>query len=472
MKFVNTFALMCLAFASSKAMRNIPSRELVKEIKIGWNLGNTLDAHCLDALDYAEDQLASETCWGNVKTTPELFQKLHSLGFNIFRIPTTWTGHFGEGPDYKIDDAWMKRVHEVVDYALNTGSFAILNIHHENWNYAYAENLEPAKEILEAIWKQIAAEFANYDEHLIFEGMNEPRKVGDAVEWTGGDQEGWDFVNELDNLFYNTVRASGGNNAIRHLMLPPYAAGAYGGAPDHFIYPENDDKVIVSIHAYSPYSFALDNGEGAVSTFEDASEIDGTMGEIKKFFISKNVPVILGEFGAMNRHNEDERAKWAEYYIKSAKSIGVPCILWDNGIFEGEGERFAIIDRSQLKIAYPKLVTGLMRGLGEYNYSIPESDIIEIVEEEEPSVTEPTIEPITPTTTEPVVQQPTTNEPVPNQGATTLVDPTYFTCGAQDWQCKSEKSDICFSEVSKCWGSGKDAETCTKISFECSKIWN
>ncbi|OUM61694.1 glycoside hydrolase family 5 protein, partial [Piromyces sp. E2] len=272
---------------------------------------------------------------------------------------------FGEGPEYKIDDVWMKRVHEVVDYALNTGSFAILNIHHENWNYAFSENLESAKEILEALWKQIAAEFADYDEHLIFEGMNEPRKVGDAVEWTGGDQEGWDFVNELDNLFYKTVRSSGGNNSIRHLMLPPYAAGAYGGAPEHFIYPENDDKIIVSIHAYSPYSFCLDNGEGAVTKFEDASEIDGTMSALSQLFISKDVPVIMGEFGAVNRHNEDERAKWAETYVKSAKAIGVPCILWDNGVFEGEGERFAIIDRAQLKIAYPKLVTGLMNGLGD-----------------------------------------------------------------------------------------------------------
>eukprot|EP00833_Pecoramyces_ruminatium_P002510 jgi/Orpsp1_1/1176542/evm.model.c7180000057997.1 len=218
MKFVNTLTLMCLAFAYSNAMKDIPSKELVKDIKIGWNL----------------DQLASETCWGNPKATPELFQKLHSLGFNTFRIPTTWTGHFGEGPEYKIDDAWMKRVHEVVDYAINTGS------------------------------------------------QNEPRKNGDPVEWTGGDQEGWDFVNELDNIFYETVRASGGNNAKRHLMLPPYAAGAYGGAPEHLKYPENDDKIIVSIHAYSPYSFCLDIGEGAVTEFTDASEIDSTMASISE----------------------------------------------------------------------------------------------------------------------------------------------------------------------------------------------
>ena len=543
MKFISTFALMCLAFVYSNAMRDIPSNELVKEIKIGWNLGNTLDAHCLDTLDYSKDTTASETCWDNPKATPELFQKLHSLGFNIFRIPTTWTGHFGEGPDYKIDDAWMKRVHEVVDYALNTGSYVILNIHHENWNAAFSDNLDQAKEILEAIWKQIAAEFGEYDEHLIFEGQNEPRKNGDPVEWTGGDQEGWDFVNELDNLFYKTVRESGGNNAIRHLMLPPYAAGAYGGAPEHFIYPENDDKIIISIHSYSPYSFCLDTGEGAVSTFGDASEIDNTIATISENFLSKNVPVIMGEFGAMNRHNDDEREKWAEYYIKSFKSVGVPCILWDNGVFEGEGERFAIIDRTQLKIAFPKYLTGLMKGLGEYDYQIPESDILEevptkidISEPTESATPEPIAppepvnqpepvnpqpitppepvnqpepvnpqpitppqpvnqpEPITPpqpvNQPEPINQQPITppepvNQPEPanpqepvtppeqNQPATTAtnLDSSYFTCGKEDYVCKTEKSDSCFKEVSNCWASAQNEEACRNLSAECSKIW-
>eukprot|EP00833_Pecoramyces_ruminatium_P000044 jgi/Orpsp1_1/1174076/evm.model.c7180000048833.1 len=532
MKFVNTLTLMCLAFAYSNAMKDIPSKELVKDIKIGWNLGNTLDAHCLDTLDYSEDTLASETCWGNPKATPELFQKLHSLGFNTFRIPTTFIVLFVEVPEYKIYDAWMKRVHEVVDYAINTGS------------------------------------------------QNEPRKNGDPVEWTGGDQEGWDFVNELDNIFYETVRASGGNNAKRHLMLPPYAsggnnakrhlmlppyaAGAYGGAPEHLKYPENDDKIIVSIHAYSPYSFCLDIGEGAVTEFTDASEIDSTMASISENFLSKGVPVIMGEFGAMNRHNDDERQKWAEYYIKSYKSIG---------------------------IAYPKLVTGLMNGLGDYDYQIPESDILEQVDEEpsaeteapvstvaepvepastvidptlppktvdtlpvktpEPVVPNPSGEPTLPPKTvdtlpvktpEPVVPNPSaeptlppktvdtlpvkTSEPVipnpsaeptlpaktvdslpaktiapvvPNPSAeptlppktvdtlpvktpapinppeqsqaASEIDPSYFTCDKDDWKCKSEKSDLCFKEASSCWGSGKDDEACVRIGNECNKIW-
>ncbi|KAG4090189.1 endoglucanase B [Neocallimastix lanati (nom. inval.)] len=364
MKILNTLSLLGLAIIGSKAMKNISSKELVKDLTIGWSLGNTLDATCFETLDYNKNQIASETCWGNVKTTQELYYKLSDLGFNTFRIPTTWSGHFGNAPDYKINDQWMKRVHEIVDYALNTGGYAILNIHHETWNHAFQRNLESAKKILVAIWKQIAAEFADYDEHLIFEGMNEPRKVGDPAEWNGGDYEGWNFVNEMNDLFVKTIRSTGGNNALRHLMIPTYAACINDGAINNFKFPRGDDKVIVSLHSYSPYNFALNNGAGAVSNFYDGSEIDWAMNTINSNFISKGIPVIIGEFGAMNRNNENDRERWAEYYIKKATSIGVPCVIWDNGYFEGEGERFGLINRSTLQVVFPKLINGLIKGLG------------------------------------------------------------------------------------------------------------
>eukprot|EP00833_Pecoramyces_ruminatium_P013517 jgi/Orpsp1_1/1187549/evm.model.d7180000058515.1 len=371
MKFLNTLTLLAFAFMGSNAMKEIPSKELLKDIKIGWNLGNALDAHCLDTLDYDQDQLASETCWSNPKATQGLFDKLNGLGFNIFRIPTTWSGHFGDAPDYKISDVWMKRVHEVVDEALKTGSYAILNIHHETWNHAFQKNLESGKVILEALWKQIAAEFADYDEHLIFEGMNEPRKVDDPNEWNGGDQEGWDFVNEMNTVFLKTIRATGGNNAIRHLMIPSYAASVNDEPLEAYVsnFPMNDDKVIASVHAYVPYNFALNTGEGAEANFTSTNDVDWAMNNIKKHLLERNIPVIIGEFGAMNRENELERAKWAEYYVNSATSMGVPCVLWDNGYFQGDGELFGIIDRSTYEVAYPELVNGLMRGLGDKNTS-------------------------------------------------------------------------------------------------------
>jgi len=364
MKFLNTLSLLSLAIAGSNAMRNISSKELVKELTIGWSLGNTLDATCFDTIDYNKNPIASETCWGAPKTTQALYDKLAELGFNTFRIPTTWSGHIGGAPDYKINEQWMKRVHEIVDYALNTGGYAILNVHHETWNYTFNKNLQNAKTVLAAIWKQIAAEFANYDEHLIFEGLNEPRKVGDPVEWSG-DQEGYNVVNELNEHFIKTIRATGGNNALRHLMIPPYAAGVIDQSLNTFKVPRDDNKIIVSLHSYSPYNFALNNGAGAVSNFYDGSEIDWVMNTINQRFLSQNIPVIIGEFGAMSRNNEADRARWAEYYVKKATSIGVPCILWDNAYYKGTGERFGAIDRSTLQLVFPDYVNALMKGLGD-----------------------------------------------------------------------------------------------------------
>nr|CAB92326.1 endoglucanase 5A [Piromyces sp. 'equi'] len=377
-------------------IRDISSKELIKEMNFGWNLGNTLDAECTSWMNYEKDPIGSETCWGNPKTTEDMYKILMDNQFNVFRIPTTWTGHIGEAPDYKINEKWMKRVHEIVDYPYKNGAFVILNIHHESWNHAFEETVEEAKVELAKVWAQIAEEFKDYDEHLIFEGQNEPRKNDTPVEWNGGDQEGWDVVNAMNAVFMKTVRSSGGNNAKRHLMIPPYAAACNQNSFDHFDFPEDDDKVIASVHAYSPYNFALNNGEGAVDKFDATgkNELDYNLGLIKKRFVSKGIPVIMGEYGAMNRDNEEERATWAEYYMKEITALGIPQVWWDNGIFEGEGERFGLIDRKNLKVVYPSIVAALQKGRGlEVNvlHAIEPEPTTTVVEPEETTaVDEPT----------------------------------------------------------------------------------
>ncbi|OUM65976.1 glycoside hydrolase family 5 protein, partial [Piromyces sp. E2] len=351
-----------------RAMRDISSKELVSELKIGWNLGNTLDAYCYDYIDYSKDQTASETCWGNARATQELYNKLSENGFNTFRIPITWTGHFGGAPDYKINGVWMKRVHEVVDYALNTkNGYAIIDLHHENWNHAFTKNLETAKVIIKSLWSQIAKEFENSDEHLIFECMNEPRKVGSDIEWGGGDEESWAFINELNSICINTIRSSGGNNPLRHIMIPTYAASFNETAIQNLNYPSNDNKIIVSIHSYSPYGFALDQSDSAYSNFNTTGEydIDNVMKTIKTNLISKNIPVIIGEFGSVDRNNYVDRVNWAKYYVKRAKANSIPCILWDNGKFiNDDGERFGFINRSTYELEYPYMMYALLCGSG------------------------------------------------------------------------------------------------------------
>lgn len=344
-------------------MAAITANDIVSEMKIGWNLGNTLDSTNTYAIKTA-DPGTWETCWGNPETTKELIKTVIDRGFNVIRIPVSWGDHILVAEDYKIVDSWMDRVQEVVDYAYEEGVYVILNLHHEEWHMPYYDNQEKASEILQKVWTQIADRFQDYDEHLIFEGMNEPRKKGTQWEWNGGDQEGWDVVNYLNSVFVDTIRNSGGNNPYRILMIPGYAANCWEGIK-HVEVPADDNKIIVSVHAYEPYNFAL-NIQGTKVWNKDTWNIDTIMKNLNDRFISKGIPVIMGEFGAMYKDdpkNLEERAAWAEYYIRAAKKVGIPCCWWDNGAFEGDGELLGLIDRETYEWKYEAVVDGLFKGL-------------------------------------------------------------------------------------------------------------
>ncbi|MBQ7943336.1 MAG: glycoside hydrolase family 5 protein [Lachnospiraceae bacterium] len=338
---------------SELTIADISSMELVADMKIGWNLGNTLDAT-------GGIGISSEWAWGNPKTTQEMIDAILEQGFNVIRIPVTWDGHFGAAPEYKIHDVWLARVKEVVDYAYNRGAYVILNMHHEEWHFPSEENKDAASVQLATLWTQIANYFKDYDEHLIFEGLNEPRKKGTAVEWNGGDKEGRDVVNHFAQVFVDTVRATGGNNTLRHLMVTGYAASSDRKALEAIVLPD-DDKLIVSVHAYTPYNFALNTaGTSSWDIDKDTRDIDTVMNTIQDLFLSKGIPVIIGEFGAMNKDNEAERVEWVTYYLTKAKEIGVPCIWWDNNAFTGNGENFGLLDRRNLTFPYPNLVDAMI----------------------------------------------------------------------------------------------------------------
>lgn len=342
-------------------MERITASEVAGNMRIGWNLGNTMDSLNSSAVKTMSPG-TWETAWGNPVTTKELIDTVIGEGFNVIRIPVSWNDHILVSDNWKIEESWLDRVQEIVDYAYDSGAYVILNTHHESWYETYYDKEERSAEILAAVWSQIADRFRDYDEHLIFEGLNEPRKIGTGVEWTGGDQEGWDVVNHLNRVFIQTVRESGGNNPYRILMIPGYGANCWEGMK-HVEVPD-DPKIIVSVHAYEPYDFAL-NLQGRGTWNQDTSNIDMIMNSLDTLFISKGIPVVIGEFGAMYKNvegNEQERAEWARYYVSAAAKIGVPCIWWDNGAFEGSGELFGLIDRKTYEWKYPSIVEGLMQG--------------------------------------------------------------------------------------------------------------
>ena len=343
-------------------IRGLPSTELVKEMKIGWNLGNTFDA-TIGNPKGDETPRNWETAWGNPATTKIMIDRVAAEGFNVFRLPVTWEGKFGDAPDYKINEDWLARVQEVADWALDNDMYVIINMHHEEWNMPDKDHADSAEEITRALWGQIAEHFADYDEHLIFEAMNEPRLKGTPMEWTGGNEEARSIINRWNKAFVETVRSSGGNNDKRHLMIPGYAASSSKNVLKSIEVPD-DDKVIVSVHAYLPYTFALAEPENATDEWSadnpaDTRDIEILMLTLKDLFLDKGHAVIIGEFGMRNRFNNDARAACAGYYVSKAHEYGIPCVWWDNNAFVS-GEAFGLFDRTTFEWRYPGIMSAMM----------------------------------------------------------------------------------------------------------------
>lgn len=330
------------------------AKQIVDNMKIGWNLGNTLD--CTGS--WISGDLAHETAWGNVKTTKAMIDAVKKAGFNTIRIPVSWGEHMDSQGN--VSKEWLDRVQEVVDYAYGNGMYVILNTHHDTgWIKLDADSEKEVTKKFKILWKQIAERFKDYDEKLIFEGLNEPRTEGSAKEWTGGTKAEWEVLNRLHKAFVSTVRAGDGYNKTRLLMVTPYAASSSYSAMAALEIPD-DDRIIVSIHAYIPYNAAF-NGDSGEKTLSESGkrEIDTLMSNIDKLYLSKDIPVIIGEFGSVNKNNTEGRVEIAEYYVSAAKKYGVPCVWWDNGGFGTGSENFGLLNRKTLEWVFPEIVKAL-----------------------------------------------------------------------------------------------------------------
>ncbi|MCM1166109.1 MAG: glycoside hydrolase family 5 protein [Lachnospiraceae bacterium] len=321
----------------SDTVKMSSAKELTAQMKVGWCLGNTLDST-------GGEGVGAETSWGNLLTTKEMIDSVKNAGFNVLRVPVSWGTHMDE--NYVVDEAWMDRVQEVVDYGYGNGMFVILNTHHEEWYMPKTEELGEDTKQLTRLWEQISERFKDYGERLIFEGLNEPRLRGESAEWTGT-AAAREIINEYAETFVRTVRASGGNNAERTLMITPYAASSMRENLAALKIPENAGNIIVSVHAYLPYSFALDT-KGTDVYDPNNGEIPGLFKNIKEIFIDKDIPVVIGEFGCVNKTNTEDRVRCVTDYLSAAKELGVPCLWWDNGSFFGDGENFGMLMRRNL----------------------------------------------------------------------------------------------------------------------------
>lgn len=352
----------------------IPDNEamaFLNQMGVGWNLGNTFDAH---QDPYHGDEMKIETIWCGVKTTKEMITAVHEAGFNTLRLPVSWHNHVS-GEDFRISEAWLDRVQEVADYALSQGMYVILNTHHDlgsEFYYPNTANAEVSDRYIRCIWQQLAERFADYDDHLIFESMNEPRLKDTEDEWvfhaakeTCADAAR--SINRLNQLFVDTVRSSGGSNATRYLMVPGYAASVDGALNEHFQLPKDaaDNRIIVSVHAYTPYSFALEDGgtdSFKLTDIGQTSEINRFMASLYKTYISQGIPVVIGEFGARAKgDNVQSRVDYAAYYAVNASARNIPCVWWDNNAHKGRGELFGLLDRAKCEWTHPEIVDALVQ---------------------------------------------------------------------------------------------------------------
>ena len=330
--------------------------DITREMGTGWNLGNTLDA-----VGNRSHPLADETHWGNPRTTRANIATLKQTGFNTLRLPVSWDDHFS-GPEHRIDPVWMSRVEEIAGYALEHDMVVILNIHHNNgWEAPTEANEARAKDVLTKLWTQIASRFERHGHRLVFEVMNEPRVSTNGKDDWIGQPEHYQVINRLNAAALAAIRATGGNNRGRLVMLPTYAAAPGDRQLDAVVLPP-DRMVALSVHSYSPYQFAL-NPTGTASFAGGERELDQLFDRLNRKFIQKNVPVVMGEWASSHKNNLPERVRHASYFVRGASQVGIPTVVWDNGILAQGAkptEVMGLLDRRTNTWAYPQLIDAIL----------------------------------------------------------------------------------------------------------------
>ncbi|ASB50110.1 cellulase family glycosylhydrolase [Alkalitalea saponilacus] len=345
--------------------------ELAQDILIGWNIGNSLEVP------------SGETGWGNARTTQALIDAVQAAGFNAIRIPCAWNSYADQNTA-EIDPNWLARVKEVVDYCINNDMFVIINTHWDGgWleeNPFYSKQDEINLKFT-AFWEQIATYFRDYDERLLFAGTNEVR-----ADYGIPTTEHITVQQSFNQNFVTTVRSTGGRNAYRNLIVQTYNTNIDHGINFHVMPEDNvENRLFAEVHYYDPYQFALqDSGSGIYTVWGESfiaadsdwwgqeDHVDRQFAKVKSKFVDNDIPVILGEYGAIHRSaltGEDyeahkaSREYYLEYVTRSAIQHGLIPFYWDNGHRGNNG--FALFYRSNGNIFDQGALDALMRGANE-----------------------------------------------------------------------------------------------------------
>jgi endoglucanase len=338
------------------------------DLGTGWNLGNALDAVNGTGIPHAASQ---ETFWGNAAVNQQLFDAVAAAGFKSVRIPVTWY-QYADATD-TIAPFWLARVKAVVDMARTAGLYVIINQHHENWLTPTTANQAAANARMTKFWTQIATYFKDYDNRLLFAGTNEILFPGDYGPPTA---EYCTVQTGFNQAFVDAVRATGGNNASRMLVVQGFNTNV-----DHTIdncgakVPTDTatGRLMMELHYYSPFNFALNDqsaiwqwGASAVDpaateTWANEAYVDSQMLRLKVTYGDKGIPVIIGEYGAIAKTEFDPamtyRNLWIRYFSDSARRHGIAPFYWDNGY--PDNHQFGLFNRSTGAQYYPATIKAI-----------------------------------------------------------------------------------------------------------------
>lgn len=364
------------------------AHDAVHNMGIGWNIGNTLEScsHGQDSLiERTTDRsvMAYETAWGEPQVTRELIHLFSETGFKSIRVPVTWYPHLDA--EDKIDEAWMQRVEEVVNYVLDEGMYCILNVHHDAgdkntcWLVADPERFDEMNRRFMALWEQIANRFNKYGERLVFEGWGEMLDKYGA--WNcPKDTTAFDALDRFAHSFVQTVRATGGNNAQRNLMINTYSASVGGyymhdgqlgesdAALQRFHLPEDsvEGHLIASVHSYIPWNWDQNH---ALFTDSCEKEIKKTFQKFDKYILDRGIPLVIGEYGALfcdgtypqegdiTTQDKEQGAKYARLMVEEAIRRDI-ALLYFMGLIDKE-------DRTRLEWSRPETVTAITEAFQE-----------------------------------------------------------------------------------------------------------
>lgn len=325
---------------SGNGMRDMTTMQIVKEMGLGINLGNTMES-CGDWINKNGGVRAYETAWGSPVITEDMIKGYASCGFGVLRIPVAWS-NLMDG-SYNIDPAYMARVKEITDWALDSGMYAIVNIHYDGgWWEKFPSEKDKCMQKYTRIWEQISEAFKDYGDRLMFESLNE--EGGWDSLWnrygggTAGKAESFGLLNEINQKFVDTVRSSGGNNAFRHLLIAGYNTDIDLTCDSAFVMPKDSaGRCAVSVHYYTPSNFCIleeDASWGKAKpdwgSSSDISELTRNMDKLKKTFVDKGIPVIIGEYGVATKNKTPETIRlFLSSVAKEAYQRDMCPLLWD-----------------------------------------------------------------------------------------------------------------------------------------------